>query len=475
MTLGRLAAPFVLMGALLCSPQGECAVTCESFGNDPGWEAVNNIPPEDACQEKTQDFRYRDTSRAGGKPGEIGGWLYRSLTPSYYAAPIEKKTLEDTLKASGRFAVTQSQAGSGVLIGWFNSASRGWRTPNSLAVRIDGEDGKFRVFFEYGTRNWQTGDGTTFEGRYQTTTTPMHPADGTPHQWSFEYHPDGAGGQGEMTFTLDGTVFRAALAEGHKKDGALFDRFGVFNQQISGNGMEIYFDDLSIDGGKLPFDQEPGWEGLNNEVTFLDCAVRPYHDFGYRRSARAGGEPGEIGGIVWRIESMLPQNSLIFGTPVSPLTFDDKVKASGKVAMTLGSADSGLLIGWYNSHTPIGAPPMNFLGIFIEGPSRIGHYFRPALGTSDNGAQVGGSGPVIRADGASHAWTFEYDPAANDGKGRATATLDGASAVLDVSEAARKGNAAFDRFGVLSWLRGGHCAELFFDDLAFTSGTESQR
>jgi hypothetical protein len=163
---------------------------------------------------------------------------------------------------------------------------------------------------------------------------------------------------------------------------------------------------------------------------------------------------------------MRPENSLVYGTPISPLTLDNSLYASGKVAMALGSADSGLLVGWYNSNTPIGAPPMNFLGVFIEGPSRIGHYFRPALGTSDNIALVANDGPVIRADGAPHGWSFDYDAK----KSRATATLDGESVVMEIPETTRKGNASFNRFGVLSWLRGGHCVELYFDDLRFISG-----
>jgi hypothetical protein len=446
-------------------------VTHEAFDRDPGWEGINNVPPPDVGREKSQDFGYRRTNHAGGDPGEIGGRIYRSLTPCYFAQVIEPTTLNDRLSVSGKFAVTHSEGGSGVLIGWFNSvASRGWRTPNSLAVRIDGESSKFRIFFEYGTKHWLTGDGTTFEGRYQTTTTPMHKSDGTPHSFSFDYYPDGADGRGEMVYILDGVEYRAALAEGHKEDGAKFDRFGVFNQQISGDEMELWFDDLVVNGERITFDDDPQWEGVNNELTFTDYAVRPYHDFGFRESNHAGGEPGEIGGIVWRIEQDQPEGSLVYGTPVNPLSMDDALHASGKVAMTLGSADSGVLIGWYNSSTPIGIPPANFIGVFIEGPSRIGHYFRPAFGNAENVRGNLNEGPVLRADSTPDEWTLNYDPKANGGQGRIVATHDGQEAVLDLPPNARTGNASFDRFGVLSWNHGGHCVDVYFDDLTFTSG-----
>ena len=57
---------------------------------------------------------------------------------------------------------------------------------------------------------------------------------------------------------------------------------------------------------------------------------------------------------------------------------NDELKASGKVCFQRAAVDCGLLIGGFNSNTAIGAPPNNFAGVLVEGPSRIGHYFRPA-------------------------------------------------------------------------------------------------
>jgi hypothetical protein len=142
------------------------------------------------------------------------------------------------------------------------------------------------------------------------------------------------------------------------------------------------------------------------------------------------------------------------------------------MSLTASAADSAVLIGWFNSHTPIGAPPLNFLGVFIEGPSRVGHYVRPAYGTSDDLKGVLSEGPIVWPDSKSHEWALQYNPDANDSLGRIVVTFDGEFVELDLSEEARKGNAAFDRFGVLSWNRGGHFVEVFFDDLAFTAGEE---
>ncbi len=159
------ALPFwigaAFMFALVAAPGG----AVESFDRDPGWDALNNRPGGDIGVTREQAFGYSRSAHAGGQPGEIGGRVERTFTPAYYAKPIPEKTLNDRLEASGRFSVTQCDGG-GVLVGWFNENSRGWRTPNSLSFRIDGAGGKYRVFFEYGTQHWKTyGEGPTGTGR----------------------------------------------------------------------------------------------------------------------------------------------------------------------------------------------------------------------------------------------------------------------------------------------------------------------
>jgi len=448
----------------------------QDFSQDPGWEGKKNLPDPSACLTKVQAFGFSPTRHADGQTGEIGGRVSRSQRPATYAKKIPVRTLNQRLRASGRLSVTHSEGGSGVLVGWFNSTSRGWRTPNSLVFRIDGEAGKFRVFFEYGTQTWKTGGGTTFEGRYQTTKTPLLLADGKPHAWSLAYDPAGAGGAGEIAFTLDGKVYRAALERGHKQEGAIFDRFGIMNVQISGSDITPWLDDLVIDGVREDFSTDPGWEGRGNRVRFADAVIRPNHNFGHRNTSHAGGKPGEVGGVVWRIESTRPQNAGYYGAPIGSLSLDQELVARGRVCLRAASSDSGVLLGWFNSLTSIGAPPANFVGIFIEGPSRIGHYVRPAYGTSNDIKDLMATGPIIRPDGKPHEWTFRYSPNANEGRGRITMSLDGESVSMDLKAGARGGNAAFDRFGLVSWHRGGHFVEIYFDDISYSAhGSKRQK
>ncbi len=462
-----------ILSIVWVSPAPSESLRKQDFSNDPGWEAVNNRIDPTKAKEIVQDFGYSKTHNAGGQSaGEIGGRITRALTKASYSKVIPEKTLEDRLVASGKFACTDADGGSAMLFGWFNSESDGWRTPNSLAFRLDGNGGKYWVFFEYGTQEYGTGGGETFEGeRYQTTPTPPEKSDGTVHEWSLSYDPEGANGRGEMTFEFDGETFTTQLREGHKQQGAVFNRFGIFNQMTTGNHMNVYFDDLEIHGEREGFDQDPKWEEDGNRTTYTDLIVRPYHNFGYSETSIAGGEPGELGGVIWRIENQRPENSGYYGDDIGKLTLEERLEASGKVSMTRAGADSAALIGWFNSNSfREGPTPRNFFGIMVEGPSRTGHYFRSAYSNDKILGEIEERGPIIRPDGKQYDWTFRYDPEANSGNGEIVVTLGDEQTILPMRPDAREGGAEFDRFGLLPYLQGGHHVEIFFDDISYTVG-----
>ena len=120
--------------------------------------------------------------------------------------------------------------------------------------------------------------------------------------------------------------------------------------------------------------------------------------------------------------------------------------------------------------------PENFLGVVIEGPSREGFLFYPAYGTAEEGTgehAARGSGdalpPHIFPDGVSHAWSLRYDPAANDGRGRMTVTLDDKSIALDLPDGHRQVGATFNRFGFVTTHIDGNGQEVFVDDLTYTA------
>ena len=136
--------------------------------------------------------------------------------------------------------------------------------------------------------------------------------------------------------------------------------------------------------------------------------------------------------------------------------------------MIRAGVDSAVLIGWFNSQTHIGAPPRNFVGIMVEGPSRVGHYFRPVYANSQGQYEIMKEGPVIRPTGTSHPWHLSYTPEANDGQGQITVTFNGETISLNLKSGVRADGAVFDRFGLLSYQRGGHFVDIYFDDISYT-------
>src|SRR5688572_2409236 len=91
------------------------------FTSDPEWEGHRNRLLPDPMPITRQDFGWRSTQRAGGKaPGEIGGWVQRSIAPASYAKAIPTRTLNDRLSASGKFTVLRDHGGTGTLLGWFH-------------------------------------------------------------------------------------------------------------------------------------------------------------------------------------------------------------------------------------------------------------------------------------------------------------------------------------------------------------------
>jgi len=434
---------------------------------DPHWEGYRNLLQPRKPSITRQDFGCRTNA---GKP-EIGGWVNRSLTPAYWAKPIPTKTLDDKLSASGKFRVTKANDSSGTLFGWFNESSHGWRTPNSLAFRIDGNGGNYWVFFEYATHNWFAGCGTCFEGdRYQTTKTKPFPDDGTVHEWKLVYDPEGENGRGVMRFTLDGQLYARTLDEGHRSAGAIFNRFGMFNHQTTGSGMEVYFCHVTL--GNERVDLRSGWVGKGNQAEFEEPVVRPCQHFGYLPGDAANGTKPKLGGIIWRDES-----PAYYADKVGPFTLDDEFSASGKLSLNGAGTDSGVYLGWFDSASKTNKltseetePQKNLLAILIEGPSRIGHYFRPAYYVADAEGTKEDTGPIILPDGTAHNWSLRYSPHGANGHGAITVTFDGRTQTLALKPEHRKTGARFDRFGLCNYQNGGQHVDVSLDDLRYTVG-----
>jgi hypothetical protein len=443
----------------------------------------------------TQDFGFSKTNLAAKAAGELGGQVARASEPAFYADKIGPVTLDEKLTASGTFALTKTTAGGGVFFGFFRAKqpSGGGRPTGSLGLNLDSERSGARLAVRLITaRNQSCGTFVTpfIPGKFRPT--PIR-NDGTRYHWTLDYDPEGAGGHGQFKFTFRGdapkpgefsnanipeshkeearrrfpdtTAFTVDLPEGFRKQGTTFDHFGLMNGTKPGGSMKIYFGDLQYLGRSADFSMEPKWDASGNRATYRPKDVAGAHDFGFSPTNHAGGKAGEVGGTFWRSGKYA-----YYGDRIGPLTLDDRLEASGKVALVSGAPDSDMFLGWFNSANKEEPPTKagHFLGVHVGGPTRVGHYFQPVATTARGTRSRVTSGPVL-TPGKVYDWSLVYDPAAGDGNGAVTVKLGKESVTLSMRKGIKAQGARFDRFGLFTSNIGGQIVRIYLDDLKYTA------
>jgi hypothetical protein len=462
----------------------------ESFSRDPGWLGFNNRAARmREPRQVRQDFGFSaQTTHAGGNsPGEIGGFLSPAGEAAFYGKAIEPRTLRQPLSASGR--MTMGKGSTHLLLGFFNAGTVSeWRTPNTIALRLNGRGDKFFAYVEYCTAKWRAGGDTTpfpstvdpKTGRRRLVGFPCNKS----LEWTLTYDPDANEGKGVVTATIDHVAAVCNLAESHKADGEMFNHFGMMNVMKSADaGSDVWLDDVRVNGGATEtFDRDPNWDGRNNRTTMPSRLVRPWFDFGFSDTNFAGGKAkGELGGQIFRGDCRYRERMACYGDRVGPLTLDGPLKAFGKIAMIRGVSDSTTLFGFYNSRDSMrknesqsDALPESVIGIHIEGPSRDGFRFYPVLRLKGGASKFGRPSefPSLSPDGKSHDWSLEYNPGGVQGRGQITLALDGKSNTFDLEPGAKRHHTTFDRFGIVtSWIDG-NSQDVYWDDIAYTIGQE---
>src|SRR5947208_16560111 len=81
----------------------------QDLSQDPGWDWANNrIRASDPPIVK-QDFGWSESNHAGGGTGEIGGKMWQSRTPAWYAMPLNHPlSFKEPFSFSCRIAFTPS-------------------------------------------------------------------------------------------------------------------------------------------------------------------------------------------------------------------------------------------------------------------------------------------------------------------------------------------------------------------------------
>ena len=469
---------------------GGMTLKTETFDRDPGWSGVNNrsATKRDPITIR-QDFGYSAaTSNAGGRfPGEIGGFVTAAGEAAFYGKPIGAVSLDQPLSASG--TLTVGRGGTNVLLGFFNSQTvKEWRTPNTIAIRINGRGEKFFAYVEYCTSKWRAGGDTT---PFPSVTDPQtgrwnligYPNDQS-FAWTLTYDPQANDGHGVVTATIGDNKAVCQLDVSHKSDGATFDHFGILNVMKSADsGSEIWLDDVAINGGSVEsFDDDPQWQGHNNRQSTQTRLVRPWFDFGYSDTTFAGGKGrGEVGGQIFRGDCREIDRMACYGDRVGVLTLDKPLKASGRIAMTRGVSDSTTLFGFYHSQDSMrqnesqnNGLPESVLGLHVEGPSSEGFKLYPVLRVKNGESTVANvrEFPTIHPDASSHTWSLEYDPGGAGGNGQIRISLDGESQALDLRDGDKSRGTVFDRFGIVtSWIDG-NSQNIYLDDITYTISQE---
>src|SRR3989454_7255065 len=239
------------------------------FNSDPGWDQRNNRNTYITTNVRPRfDFGYSPGSNfAGGQSGgEIGGPTVRGRSRvefngsrmAYYGARLpETLSLNQPLHAEGKVGFHRGVSDSTTLIGFFHSDgsmrsnnSQDSATPENFVGRaIEGPSAEgFYLYPTYGLDQ----EGVRADGGRGTPTPPYIYPDGESRDWTLDYNPDGNGGTGSITVTLDGQAVTLNLDSGHKQIGAQFNRFGMITTHIDGSGQTVYFDDLTYTIGFAP-------------------------------------------------------------------------------------------------------------------------------------------------------------------------------------------------------------------------------
>lgn len=482
----HLAHIAILLASVIdiSAAEPERPARAEHFDKDPGWDAHNNRsskPPRTI----RQDFGYATSSHSGSAAGEMGGLITPAAEPAYYAKKIPNRTFNDRLNASGKIVCTGRKFH--LLLGFFNAGTLNeWRTPNTIALRLQGRGDIFFAWVEYASSRWRAGGDNP--GGFTTIRNPATGTSGSPgrstlkgfptgsavHTWSIRYDPNANERAGSVTVTLDDETSICHLDPGHRSDGATFNHFGLLNvMKQADDAGEVWLDDVIVNGETESFDRDPHWDQFQNRRTYVTHDIRPRFDFGYSPTQFAGGKnAGEIGGLVFRGDGRYTNMMAFYGDRLEELTLNRPLKASGKVALRRGVSDSDVLFGFFHSEhslnsgnsDAIGTPP-DFLGVAVGAPSREGFYFAPAYRLHGAEKKNAERGPHIVPNGVPHDWRFEYQPGE---AGTITVTLDNERVILSMPPAHQAVGAHFNRFGIITTHTDGNGQHIYFDDLTYT-------
>ena len=226
------------------------------------------------------------------------------------------------------------------------------------------------------------------------------------------------------------------------------------------------------------FARDPGWDGQNNRATVPEKrTIR--QDFGYSRTAHAGGQAGEIGGFITPAAE-----PAYYARRIDRKTFADPLTASGRLVCK--GREFHTLIAFFNSTTVNEWRTANSIALRLLGRGDVFYaYVEYTTARWRAGGDSPGGFATVKDSKTGrtalrgfrtvvpHDWTLRYDPAGNRGGGSVTVTLAGETAVCHLDPGHKADGATFDRFGLLPVLKsadGG--GEVWLDDVTVNGTTD---
>ena len=388
----------------------------QNFDEDPGWEGVNNrVEAENDGPTIKQDFGYKPNPHAGaGAPrGEIGGVIWRTRTPAYYAMKLKPLGLSNAISASGKLVIMPGKHDGEAYVGFFNSTRQGWRPWNSMALRIgrlqSADPPALKTDLDYMSATWKAGG---FE-------TGSVPADGKPHQWHFEYDPLASVPKEWLDPALRGYIGEARRGEAEILAAAKRDKFDLTAAQLHerlttaehlgfitfhtrrGIGWEIRKDPTKVKGKiTCTIDDRPATAyfldaehrsqpmeldrfgifnfqlpGNSTEIYLSDLVVNGQkidlsNDPGWEASGNQTqfierdfhakhdfgfSSSNHAGKAMGEIGGTLWRTEAVdplhgyYADAIGHLTLDDPISFSGSIAFTDGATDAGMFFGYFNT------------------------------------------------------------------------------------------------------------------------------
>jgi hypothetical protein len=239
-------ACIAVVGGLSMATSASAFNITEDFTIDPGWDALNN-------RTAPQNYGWSNTDNTGTAvnppdgtatgAGEIGGVIARAASPdNMYARDVGPLTMDEAFTASGVIHLLARDGGSGINMGFFDSAN---------FYGSGGDAHSFAGFFwDDGNNTYALVAGAGGERNRSDAPASLNLPVGTTVPFSLTYDPDGNSGGGAMTLMIN-NVFYTHNLDGVRALVGTMNHFGLFAVSADGSSSEMYVDDLKLTSGVI--------------------------------------------------------------------------------------------------------------------------------------------------------------------------------------------------------------------------------